>query len=187
MALEHFVSLSTEFLLAQAISSINRRKSAAKQVISEEEKEKRKAAKQAKKDRILRENQEQMAVINRHRKAFFEKGIELNCLPIPEKPMPKNQRKQLIRENRFGELPINVRRQVVQCRATPDWSDKDKVSAIYAERDRLNKTETDDPYQVDHYYPVMGKTVCGLHVEANLRLIRKSENIAKSNKHPEYD
>ena len=64
-------------------------------------------------------------------------------------------------------------------------SNNSKVKKIYEERDRLNQLVQDDPYEVDHHYPILGKTVCGLHTEANLVLMKKSVNKHKSNKHPD--
>lgn len=40
-------------------------------------------------------------------------------------------------------------------------------------------------HSVDHYYPLIGKTVCGLHTIANLCVITHAENMDKKNKHPD--
>lgn len=60
---------------------------------------------------------------------------------------------------------------------TPAWADIDKIKAIYATAKKLGAT-------VDHYYPLKGATVSGLHVHMNLRIISQQENDRKGNKHP---
>lgn len=61
---------------------------------------------------------------------------------------------------------------------TPVWADFDKMEEIY-------RIASDKGMTVDHYYPLNGATVSGLHVETNLRIIPQSENDSKGNKHPE--
>jgi hypothetical protein len=59
------------------------------------------------------------------------------------------------------------------------WGDQEKIDTLYD----LARTMTalmGEPYEVDHFYPMRGKAVCGLHVEANLRVITAKQNRSKS-------
>lgn len=69
-------------------------------------------------------------------------------------------------------------------RQTPAWADMGAILAIYVEAKRISE-ETGIPHEVDHYYPLQGRTVSGLHVAPNLRIIPASENSKKRNHHPE--
>lgn len=69
-------------------------------------------------------------------------------------------------------------------RATPSWADHDKIRAIYAEAARLTR-ETGIPHEVDHFYPLRSKVMCGLHVETNLQIITAEANRKKSNTIPQ--
>lgn len=75
-------------------------------------------------------------------------------------------------------------RQLTLKRAMPSWADEEAIERIYAEAALLKKATGID-YHVDHFYPIAGETVCGLHVENNLRVITAAENMAKKNKVPE--
>jgi hypothetical protein len=67
------------------------------------------------------------------------------------------------------------------CRqATPPWADFEAILRFYEEAQRLT-LETGIPHHVDHVIPIKGKTVCGLHVQTNLRVITASENCQKHN------
>lgn len=68
--------------------------------------------------------------------------------------------------------------------ATPDWlSDFDmlKIKCIYQVCAMRNK-ESEVAWHVDHVVPLQGKTVCGLHVPWNLKVIPAKDNMAKGNK-----
>ncbi|MDB5937509.1 MAG: hypothetical protein JWQ01_4853 [Massilia sp.] len=74
-----------------------------------------------------------------------------------------------------------ARRRAQKRNAMPAWANRDAIRAIYVEaRQRIR--DTGEVWHVDHTIPLAGKTVCGLHVENNLRIIPGSENMQKSNK-----
>lgn len=66
-------------------------------------------------------------------------------------------------------------------KATPVWADLTAIEAVYKEAAKLTRA-TGIKYEVDHFFPLQGNTVCGLHVLSNLRIITKTENIQKGNR-----
>lgn len=56
---------------------------------------------------------------------------------------------------------------------TPKWASKNKIKNIY--------TKCPEGHHVDHIVPLLGKNVCGLHVENNLQYLEAKENIRKGN------
>jgi hypothetical protein len=79
---------------------------------------------------------------------------------------------------------IVSRRRAAKLRATPRWANHGAIQAVYEKAAYLTQV-TGVRHEVDHIYPLQGKKVCGLHCEANLRVITKFENISKHNRMPE--
>lgn len=77
--------------------------------------------------------------------------------------------------------PGRERRSILIRLATPRWANREAMIAIYRERARISR-ETGVVHHVDHIVPIVSQKVCGLHCEANLRIIPAAENMAKSNK-----
>lgn len=65
--------------------------------------------------------------------------------------------------------------------ATPTWANLEAIERIYAEA-RCLTLKTGIQYEVDHFYPIRGKQVSGLHWEGNLQIITAEANKKKSNK-----
>lgn len=65
------------------------------------------------------------------------------------------------------------------------WSSQAALESIYASARGVERA-TGVRYVVDHIYPLAGKTVCGLHCEANLRVIPFSVNARKGAKLPGF-
>jgi hypothetical protein len=57
---------------------------------------------------------------------------------------------------------------------TPSWSETADIREYYS--------DCPGGYHVDHVIPLAGKTVCGLHVLANLQYLTALDNLRKSNK-----
>ena len=63
---------------------------------------------------------------------------------------------------------------------TPSWANITAIKTEYKLAQWCSKV-MGIPYHVDHIIPIRGKTVCGLHVETNLRVIPAVDNIKKYN------
>lgn len=85
---------------------------------------------------------------------------------------------KLHRRTRFGSLVHNTGRRLAEKRATPSWADLDKIKAICDAAAELQAV-TGVKYHVDHIVPLRGKTVCGLHCEANLQVLPALDNLVK--------
>ena len=60
------------------------------------------------------------------------------------------------------------------------WANRDAIIEIYRQAVVMTRT-TGRLHVVDHIIPLQGRTVSGLHVETNLRVIEHRENARKHN------
>lgn len=73
-------------------------------------------------------------------------------------------------------VAINAARRARQALATPAWGAQESMLLLYQKAAEWGMT-------VDHIVPISSKLVCGLHVHANLQLIRMEHNSSKGNRH----
>jgi hypothetical protein len=72
--------------------------------------------------------------------------------------------------------------QASKLNATPSWVDTSEIVDFY-EAARAFRIYTGQEYHVNHIVPLQGKTVCGLHVPANLQVLPATVNLSKQNKY----
>lgn len=97
------------------------------------------------------------------RKPPAPKGTQIQQqthMPLKDSAASSRRRKALIRQS------------------TPAWANKIAIAAVYAQAARLKRL-TGVEHHVDHIVQLCGGTVCGLHVEHNLRVIPFWENLRR--------
>lgn len=113
------------------------------------------------------------------------RGRKNRCLAKPGKAEAyRETKKRWQARNRAKARLYQVERYDRVRQATPPWVDRADILVIYEEAERIS-SETGVPHEVDHFYPLVGKNSCGLHVPWNLRVITANENRLKNNKSPE--
>lgn len=79
-------------------------------------------------------------------------------------------------------------RKLLQAQRVPPWAktpeQRKAIASIYTQM-RIATDLTGIPHEVDHVYPLRGRTVSGLHVAENLRVVPAVVNLRKSNRHPD--
>lgn len=75
-----------------------------------------------------------------------------------------------------------AQRYAMEKSAIPSWANSKRIVEIYREA-KEKETSTGERWHVDHIVPILGKTVCGLHVENNLQVIPAAVNQSKGNRY----
>ena len=80
------------------------------------------------------------------------------------------------RGNLATDAATRARRRAEQANRTPAWANLDAIRTIYA-------AAAAQGLEVDHVIPLRGRNVSGLHVETNLQLLSRPDNIRKGNRY----
>ena len=93
----------------------------------------------------------------------------------------RNGQKKWAAENKDKNYATSAKRRAQKLSATASWYDHNAVVEIY--RRAVEQSErTGKIYNVDHIVPLQGKSVCGLHVQTNLRIVLARTNNKKGNR-----
>ena len=129
----------------------------------------------------------------RHKERFALKNKEWrnkNAAALSEKQKEKRRRnpeiykakmKRWYSTNSHKVMATNGIRRAIARQATPQWANMFFISEIY-DLARLRSKVTGMKWSVDHIVPLKSKTVCGLHTEANMRVIPAMANLSKNNR-----
>ena len=134
--------------------------------IKEWKKEYRKRPDVATKESAYRRSPARQQVLQRHSKTEAFKKTQRDW--IARNPAKKNA--------------LTATRRASQAQRTPAWDDQRYIDLFY-EIARLESERTGRCVEVDHMIPLRGTKVSGLHVENNLQLLFKEDNVKKGCRH----
>lgn len=89
-------------------------------------------------------------------------------------------RERVEQKSKSVRAALAVKRRAAKLKRSPAWADQVAIAEVYAEAQRLT-AQTGIVHHVDHFYPLQGKKVSGLHVAGNLRVLPALQNLRKGN------
>jgi hypothetical protein len=137
-------------------------------------------------DRVLAENAAYRAKNPSYFRQHYRKNLESESARkaryyLENKEIVRRRLDAYAEKNPHVRRAITAKRRAVLLKATPVWADFEKIKAFYETADALGML-TGEWHEVDHIIPLQGRTVCGLHCPANLQVVPRSVNRAKSNR-----
>jgi hypothetical protein len=129
-------------------------------------------------DVVLKEREAERARYAANPQAHIEK-VKAWKAANPEKA-------KAIRQKHWDDNPgarnaARMKRHAAKLQATPSWANSKQIVKIYEEA-KIKSIQTGEVWHVDHVYPLQSDLVCGLHVEYNLAVITKPDNLSKGNR-----
>jgi hypothetical protein len=123
-------------------------------------------------------------------KKYYKTWLEANRKKVKEKQKiwrRKNPKKLTVYSRKWrrkNKGHVNFLTSSYQCKkknAIPPWANMSEIKNIYKKAKEITEA-TGIEHHVDHIYPLSSKYLCGLHVETNLQIITKKENVSKGNR-----
>lgn len=142
---------------------------------------------------IDKRREEKLAEINARRRELWAKDREKNLSAERARAGQKRayyfankEKKHKQRKARMVADPgrfqaIWAKRHAAKKCAIPKWANLEAVAEVYRVA-RAASEVFSEPFEVDHIVPLQSLLVCGLHWEANLRVIPRTDNKLKSNR-----
>jgi hypothetical protein len=82
------------------------------------------------------------------------------------------------RRNRDKVTAFAAVRRARERSAMPHWADRAAIERVYLQARQMTE-KTGIQHSVDHIVPLLGETVCGLHIDCNLQVLTLSDNSRK--------
>ena len=127
----------------------------------------------------------------RHREYHARHRAKRNAQSAAYRAVNPEKMRQLDRAYRQNNPDKNAAKaakaRADRAQATPPWLTKEhlkEIESFYATAKALEQA-FGGKYDVDHIFPIKGRTGCGLHVPWNLQVLPASRNRQKSNKLPD--